>query len=563
MKISTAFLPATLCLFGCLTANSIAVATATATTATTATMTGKLRGMPSQTAIQSVYSNNTTLTGNDNDNRALLLQQDSISRTLQSATVSDILPSPATFFGGNGGNLFSHDAAVLAGKITKVTLFAGRLVDGIQITYADGRTFSAGGRGGTRRTLNLDNDEHIIQVRGRSASKVDRLEFVTNKGNRIVGGGGGGAAFDTGVFPDGSVLQHLRGKAGRLIDAIAFVLVPAPPEALELEVTTRVGQSFGGGGGTSFSDFDTFFDDNILKIQSITVYSGSRVDGLEVDYLTENGIKTVLHGQKGGNKENRVTFDDAALKEIFLSAGSRVDQITFVNTRGRSFGPFGGTGGTLRSLSSGEGEVILSLFGRDGSELDQLGAVFATGAIDRVEITGPFAFTPTFSDVNVLSFPEQSGSVLELQNCDPDSVTDVTGKISFTQSVTTTETFTQSSTSQTSFEVSVSTTTEIFGQETEIAVTVGTSFEETKEFGQEFSDTVEFGFDSTIVAKPGFKTTATALYSELEFAFDFKVPVNIFFAADPDTAVADTFEGVLEGVTANNGRISQVTDPCE
>ena len=63
-------------------------------------------------------------------------------------------------------------------------------------------------------------------------------------------------------------------------------------------------------------------------------------------------------------------------------------------------------------------------------------------------------------------------------------------------------------------------------------------------------------------ADPGTIVTAAAVYSEVKYAFAFEVPVNVFFVADPETAVPDVFEGVMEGVTAAEARVDQVVEPC-
>jgi hypothetical protein len=476
--------------------------------------------------------------------------------------ISFIIPSELGFFGGNGGKVFSHDAALTAGKIVKIEVYSGSVIDGINMIYENGRSFFAGKKGGSKSEFSLRSNEHIIRVQGRAGSKVDFLRFQTSDGRSFQAGGGGGTPFGSN-FPAGTALQFLRGRAGRLIDAIAFAVAPIPAP-LEKEITNRVGPSFGGNGGQGFSDFDTFFNDGIIKIQKIIVHHGSRVDGLEIEYLTENGKKTKLHGTRGG-RPSTVNFNDAALKDIILRTGRRVDSVGFVDTKGRSFGPFGGNGGKPQALRSKNGEAIISLFGREANEIDRLGAVFQSGAIERVEITGSFAFSPISQDVNTLNFDGVRASNLVLVNCDADSTTPVTGVILFEESVTTTESFSLATTQQANFETTVTAGVEAgVGAvvSASVSVTVGASFSKTEEFGTEFSQTQTFGFNSGISAQPGTIVNAAAVYSEVKYAFAFTVPVNVFFVADPKTAVPDVFEGVMEGVTATEARVEQTVEPC-
>ena len=295
------------------------------------------------------------------------------------------------------------------------------------------------------------------------------------------------------------------------------------------------------------------------------MYSGSRVGGLEVTYLTEkSGEQTVMHGDRCC-LASEIDLKDAALKDIFFRNGRVVDQISFRDTRGRFYGPFGGNGGSPREIRANEGEAIIAFFGRSGRAIDQLGAVFQKGAIERVELTGSFQFTPISSAISPQLFSDDN-AVLSLPNCDPDGTTSLFGEIAFSESVSTSESFSLSTTQQSSFETSISAgvTVKAFRAEfsASITVTVGNSFEETEEFGQEFTSEKGFAFSTQFEAEPGQEVIATALFSKVDYAFKFQVPVNVFFVADPTTAVPQIYEGVLEGVTASQGIVTLDVAQC-
>ena len=514
--------------------------------------------------------------------------QDQGARGLLESDVS-ILPGPSTFYGGGGGQLFDHFSALKEdSKITSVqvweTCFHGiALVGGIRIAYTDGRAFSAGKREGAMKMIDLGPDESINRVSGRSARLVDSLTFYTNKGRSLSSRsdinlsylglpssvsddyhcvGGGGQPFDTGVFPDQKTLRYLRGRDAVVLDALAFA-IGDEPEALNDEISIRAGDSFGGSGGAQFDDVVAL--GNIQKILKIKVYHASRIDGLEISYQTKTGEKTVMHGNRQGTP-SEVDFTNAALREVHLRAASRVDQITFVDTQGRVHGPFGGQGGNPRALVARKGEVIVGFFGRDASEIDQLGVFFQTGAIDRIEITGPASYTEIETDVSeAQAFRDVEASTSTLTNCDG-ATSDLTGTIEFSESVSQSETFSLSSTRQVDFELSTTVGVEVGGPIVTVSasstITVGNSFSVTNESGKPTQSAKTFTFAETFVAKPGEIVTAKGVFSRASYQFAYSIPVNVFYLADPNVPVRDTIEGVLSGNQAGEKSTTTTTIPC-
>ncbi len=137
-------------------------------------------------------------------------------------------------YGGGGGGAFndftSNTGSDCGTRVSKITIRSGRRVDAIQLTYrlSNGNTVTGpkhGGNGGGQTVYNIDiaGGEEIVYVGGRSGSRVDRLEFVTNKG-RILGphGGGGGGAFAQSQCK----LRGIYGRSGNEVDRIGFYCSP-------------------------------------------------------------------------------------------------------------------------------------------------------------------------------------------------------------------------------------------------------------------------------------------------------------------------------------------------
>ena len=113
--------------------------------------------------------------------------------------------------GGTGGDAF------VPATVKSLALSTGSKVDQITI---DG--VSHGGSGGSASpVLNLSEGEYINRIEIRSGSKIDFLEFTTNKGHSIEGGGSGG---------DATALSNIRlltisGRSGDMVDQLSFVYI--------------------------------------------------------------------------------------------------------------------------------------------------------------------------------------------------------------------------------------------------------------------------------------------------------------------------------------------------
>ena len=127
--------------------------------------------------------------------------------------------------GRNGGKEWDdRQNALDGGLITKIEIWAGKYVDGIEVTYGDGRKIPPvhhGGYGGEKHVLNLKPGDVITQVKGRAAKYVDQICFYVNgnESNTCYGRTGGDPfAFSASGLP----LRSFKGRSDTLIDQLAF-----------------------------------------------------------------------------------------------------------------------------------------------------------------------------------------------------------------------------------------------------------------------------------------------------------------------------------------------------
>ena len=92
--------------------------------------------------------------------------------------------------GGKGGEEFDDG---FHKHISKITIKSGQVIDSISMIYDNGTiTTSHGGDGGEESSLELKNNEYIIQVNIRAGKIIQSLTFRTNLGRVLACGGKGG-----------------------------------------------------------------------------------------------------------------------------------------------------------------------------------------------------------------------------------------------------------------------------------------------------------------------------------------------------------------------------------
>lgn len=184
-------------------------------------------------------------------------------------------------------------------RVTEIRLNAGWVVDGIQLVY-DGNKEAHyhGGMGGTRYTLQLQNDEYITSISGKTGKyqyqrgdTLCTIEIRTNKGRSLSGGSMDGCS-DMKDFSytagDGEQIFALSGDYSvymRSIDVGMYALQGETPEtdADELEVSSSKA------------------DRNLLE-SSAGLAGTTSIDGLQGGSLTE--------AVKGG------CFDEDAMRSM-------------------------------------------------------------------------------------------------------------------------------------------------------------------------------------------------------------------------------------------------------
>ena len=184
-------------------------------------------------------------------------------------------------------------------RVTEIRLNAGWVVDGIQLVY-DGNKEAHyhGGTGGTRYTLQLQSDEYITSISGKTGKyqyqrgdTLCTIEIRTNKGRSLSGGSMDGCS-DMKDFSytarDGEQIFALSGDYSvymRSIDVGMYALQGEAPEtdADELEISSSKA------------------DRNLLE-SSASLASTTSIDGLQGGSLTE--------AVKGG------CFDEDAMRSM-------------------------------------------------------------------------------------------------------------------------------------------------------------------------------------------------------------------------------------------------------
>jgi hypothetical protein len=142
-----------------------------------------------------------------------------------SNTVLDF--SRSDTFGGNGGDAFddSHDLAAW-GPIRHIAVRSGSEVDSIGVSWANGNFSDHGGTGGNVSFIDLETDESILRVDGRSGDRLDQITFHSNKRTYGPFGGGGGNPFS--VDFRGMSLVYLFGRSGAGMDQVGFGFANQP-----------------------------------------------------------------------------------------------------------------------------------------------------------------------------------------------------------------------------------------------------------------------------------------------------------------------------------------------
>jgi len=126
-------------------------------------------------------------------------------------------------------------------------------------------------------------------------------------------------------------------------------------------------KQYGGNGGSEFSDDLTA----VKQILAVSIRHGSRVDSIMSVWSTTTGgqEQSEHHGGTGGSESIFVLEPGEFINKVIVRHGSEVDSLEFHTSNGKSFGPYGGTGGGSTEVDGKVG----GFFGRCGSRLDAIG----------------------------------------------------------------------------------------------------------------------------------------------------------------------------------------------
>ncbi|MFS7913619.1 putative jacalin-like lectin domain-containing protein [Helianthus anomalus] len=135
-------------------------------------------------------------------------------------------------WGGSGG---ANPWSIIpnGGRITRINVRSGAIVDAIYFGYTEGgtnyETAIFGGRNGLLSTIDIADDEEIIEINGKvgtfeNLNLVTQLTFVTNKQTYGPYGTNGGTDFSCPIAK-GKVVGFF-GRYGAYLDAIGVVLSP-------------------------------------------------------------------------------------------------------------------------------------------------------------------------------------------------------------------------------------------------------------------------------------------------------------------------------------------------
>jgi endonuclease/exonuclease/phosphatase family metal-dependent hydrolase len=131
---------------------------------------------------------------------------------------------------------------------------------------------------------------------------------------------------------------------------------------------------YGGTGGSPFNFIDDISDS---EIETISLRSGTRVDGISLSYSDNIELSC---GGAGGTVNSLDISDGDYIKDINISIGTKSDTdrvfyIEIITNEGNVL-----EGGTQtdnnESFSAPSGYYIAGFFGRDGDELDKLGVIY-------------------------------------------------------------------------------------------------------------------------------------------------------------------------------------------
>ena len=143
-------------------------------------------------------------------------------------------------WGGNGGHATALNTTVwgkLRPQLVAIQLRSGSRIDQLLLTYKDklgretkevygGDNGKPGGNLG--QPLFFQEGERINNISGRSGSRLDNIDIMTNFNNHVTGGGKGGGPFNM-TIPQGEYVIGFNIRSGNEVDQIQVITVSFLP----------------------------------------------------------------------------------------------------------------------------------------------------------------------------------------------------------------------------------------------------------------------------------------------------------------------------------------------
>ena len=301
-----------------------------------------------------------------------------------------VLPGPLLGSPGPGGDQFDDGITAIiphVARVSSLTVCHGDVLDGFQATYTlqDGKSFVGFSHGMensncTKKIIDFMDNEMITRIEGKiqvSFRYISQMTlFTTIDGGlpSVYGPFGTGTDQDTPFSMAGSPVGFF-GRSGQVLDAVGLYINSTVPISL-YEKTDPTG----GDGGESFDDFSPDVENNPVRISSMIVNHGDRVNGIRVKYMLPDGdFSVVEHGGLSKPFDGVLDFDDDEwITRVNISSGTSrvVDYLYFWTTSSsgavRSYGPFGKPTATELNMTTIYG-VVGGFFGRSGEQLNALG----------------------------------------------------------------------------------------------------------------------------------------------------------------------------------------------
>lgn len=162
-----------------------------------------------------------------------------------------------------------------------------------------------------------------------------------------------------------------------------------------LATSTYKSPVYGEGGpdrGALFDDYATYDPAIQGVITKITVYGDNAVSGINVTYA---GGQVTMHGGESGTAHHIELSDNEFITRVTGRSGWAIDQLTFTTSQGKTFGPYGGDGGSEFSADFSE-KAFVAIAGQEDRSATAIQSIqFA--AVEITDIVSAYLNSSVYS----------------------------------------------------------------------------------------------------------------------------------------------------------------------